>query len=82
MNMKTITINEFADKYLAANKGEKRADVVKALKDALARKKNGKKCCMCGAPIWAAGCAFAGADMCFSCMTGEADSSEDYEITE
>jgi len=80
--MKNIKINDFAEEYLKTNKGEKREAVIKALKDALKRKKNGAKCCVCGAPIWAAGCAFAGSDMCFTCMTGEADSSEDYEIIE
>ena len=35
---------------------------------------------ICGAPIWAAGSAITGTKMCFSCTTGEADDSEDYEI--
>lgn len=35
---------------------------------------------ICGAPIWAAGSAITGINMCFTCTTGEADDSEDYEI--
>ena len=35
---------------------------------------------ICGAPIWAAGSAITGTNMCFTCTTGEAADSEDYEI--
>ena len=35
---------------------------------------------ICGAPIWAAGSAITGTYLCFTCTTGEADDSEDYEI--
>jgi len=35
---------------------------------------------ICGAPIWAVGSAITGTNMCFTCTTGEADDSEDYEI--
>lgn len=34
------------------------------------------ECCNCDAPVWK----FAGLDMCFSCTTGEADASGDYEL--
>jgi len=47
--------------------------------EALRAKRNGAKCESCGAPIWA----FVyphGICMCFSCTTGEADASEDYEL--
>lgn len=35
---------------------------------------------ICGQPIWAAGSAITGTYMCFTCTTGEADGSGDYEI--
>ena len=41
---------------------------------------SGARCMICGAPIWAAGSAITGTNMCFTCTTGEADDSEDYEI--
>lgn len=37
---------------------------------------------ICGASIWAAGSAITGMNRCFTCTTGEADDSEDYEIEE
>lgn len=37
--------------------------------------------CDCGEPIWVIGSAETG-HMCFTCITGEADPSEDYEIAE
>ena len=38
------------------------------------------KCMICGAPIWAAGSAITGSNLCFTCTTGEANDSDDYEI--
>ncbi len=35
---------------------------------------------VCGQPIWAIGSATVDWDGCFTCITGEADESEDYEI--
>lgn len=32
--------------------------------------------CQCGEPVWR----FGGQGLCFSCTTGEADASEDYEL--
>jgi hypothetical protein len=32
--------------------------------------------CNCGQPVWR----LAGCGMCFTCTTGESDSSEDYEL--
>ena len=57
-----------------------RRELIAALRESLAAKKNGARCMICGAPIWAAGSAITGTNMCFTCTTGEADDSEDYEI--
>jgi hypothetical protein len=51
-----------------------------SLREAVKAKKDGKKC-DCGNEIWAIGSA-AVYHACFTCLTGEADSSEDYEINE
>lgn len=77
-----ISISKFAEQYLKNNPNENKEQITKSLTDALHRKNKGTKCCICGAPIWAAGSAVSGSDMCFTCITGESDDSEDYEITE
>lgn len=78
--MQPITIEKYADMVMRNNNGYNRADLVKSLRAALAAKQNGAKCMICGQPIWAAGSAITGANLCFTCTTGEADDSEDYEI--
>lgn len=76
-----ISIPKFADSVMENNKGQyKRADLIKVLEETLQAKKNGAKCMICGQPIWAAGSAITGTYMCFTCTTGEADNSDDYEI--
>lgn len=62
------------------NKGYNRNELTETLQAALDAKNQGAKCIICGQPIWAAGSAITGTDMCFTCTTGEADDSEDYEI--
>lgn len=75
-----ISIPDFANDVMKNNKGYNRKDLIKTLKETLKAKQNGTKCIICGAPIWAAGSAITGTYMCFTCMTGKADNSEDYEI--
>lgn len=75
-----ISINKFADLTVKNNPGTNKTELIASLKDALARKNAGAVCMCCGNTIWAAGSAVTGSDMCFSCTTGEADSSEDYEV--
>jgi len=64
------------------NKGYKKKELERDLRAVLAAKKAGAKCMICGVPIWAVGSAITGMDRCFTCTTGEADDSEDYEIEE
>lgn len=76
-----ISIEKFADDVMKHNKGEyKRSELIADLQASLRAKKNGATCIICGAPIWAAGSAIIGTNMCFTCITGESDDSEDYEI--
>ncbi|MCX4371191.1 MAG: hypothetical protein OSJ58_05080 [Dysosmobacter sp.] len=75
-----ISIEEFADSTMKNNKGYNRKELIRTLEETLQAKKAGATCIICGAPIWAAGSAITGTYMCFTCTTGEADNSEDYEI--
>ncbi len=48
------------------------------LKELIQMSKNRGMCIVCGQPVWRLG----DCDMCFSCTTGEADNSDDYELVE
>ena len=78
--MRPISIQEFADMTVKSNKGMNKKELIQALKHSLEEKNSGARCIACGSPIWAAGSAITGTNMCFSCTTLEADDSEDYEI--
>jgi len=78
--MVPISIEKFADITAKNNKDINREDLIESLKGTLEDKNDGAKCCQCGDPIWAAGSAITGMHMCFTCITLEADDSEDYEI--
>ncbi|MGL5712387.1 MAG: hypothetical protein ACRCXT_02480 [Paraclostridium sp.] len=80
MTMVLIEVKEFAKKYVESNKSEKIEDVIKRLNESLENKNSGAKCCQCGETIWALGSAVSGFEGCFTCITGEADHSSDYEV--
>ena len=75
-----ISIEKFAKLFIKDNSGEKYEDVVKRLKETLKRKNEGACCQVCGQSIWAIGSAIGSFDGCFTCVTGESDDSDDYEI--
>ena len=75
-----ISIEKFADGVMKNNKDYNRRELIQTLRETLDAKKKGAKCMICGAPIWAAGSAITGMNRCFTCTTGEADDSGDYEI--
>jgi len=75
-----ISLKDYVAKHLAANPRANRTKLVDHLKAALAAYKAGVRC-SCGEQIWVIGSAFAG-NACFTCISGEADSSEDFEIAE
>ena len=79
-NFIPISKKEFAQKIVKNNKGEKKKNIIKAIEASLKDVRKGQKC-SCGNPIWVAGSIFVG-NSCFTCITGEADASEDYEIEE
>ena len=51
-----------------------------AIDAVLALKKLGVTCEDCENAIWVLGSVIVGRNTCFTCITGEADDSEDYEI--
>ncbi|MEQ1892059.1 MAG: hypothetical protein ABL998_05910 [Planctomycetota bacterium] len=75
-----ISIDEYARKHVASNKGDNLADITSALRNQLEVFNRGVNC-SCGEPIWVIGSALAGS-ACFTCITGEAEPSDDYEIDE
>lgn len=75
-----IRLDEYVQLHLKRNPGVVAADITARLQSALEAYKAGQRC-YCGAPIWVIGSAEAGLS-CFTCITGEADPSDDYEIAE
>ncbi len=76
-----VQLEQYVRMHVKNNPGESPASVEKRLRSALAAYKAGRGCSQCGAPIWVIGPAQVGF-MCFTCITGEAVPSEDYEIAE
>lgn len=52
--MQPISVEAFASMVMKNNKGYRKKELVKTLNETLTAKKNGAKCMICGAPIWAA----------------------------
>ncbi len=77
-----ISLGQYVELHLKSNPGLSREEVTEALTDALQAYKSGARCSNCGNPIWVIGSAFSGFEGCFTCITGEADPEEDYEIDE
>ena len=78
--MVPISVKKSAEITAKRNKDINKNELMTALNEALKRKKKGASCIICGRPIWAAGSAIVETDTCFTCITGEADDSDDYEI--
>ncbi len=75
-----IAIDDFIKDYHKTNPKEDAGALRETLASVVDAKKKGAVCNICGQPIWAIGSAVVGWDGCFTCITGEADNSEDYEI--
>ena len=71
-----ISLESAIKSHIKLNGGDE-ANVRAEMEKNIRMKKNGAKC-QCDQPIWALG----GTEMCFSCTTGEADASDDYEFEE
>ena len=81
MGFVPISIRDYVRLHLKNNPGVKAAELTARLQSTLEEYQAGHGCSNCGAPIWVIGAAEVGL-MCFTCTTGEADPSEDYEIAE
>jgi hypothetical protein len=77
-NFKPISIDKFTDLYQKNNPDTDKDDLRKSLNHFKTLKLQGQKC-GCGNPIWIIGSAISGMG-CFTCITGETDNSNDYEI--
>ena len=75
-----ISMEKFIPLHLSSNPTYTRADVESRLEAALAAHKAGTRC-DCGNPIWVIGSAEAG-NACFTCITGDAFPTDDYELEE
>jgi hypothetical protein len=73
-----ITLENYIELHLKSNPTENKLAITKKLKNALKSYKSGKKCA-CGNVIWVIGSAFTGL-CCYSCLTGESEPHNDYEI--
>ncbi len=73
-----ISIDEFVAQTLKSNSDFKADELKRALEDFKERKIHGELC-DCGNQIWIIGSAISG-KACFTCITGESDCSDDYEI--
>jgi hypothetical protein len=75
-----ISLDDFIKAHKKNNPSEDMKEYRANLEQAVSAKKSGAVCHQCGSPIWAIGTGTVGWNGCFTCITGEADSSEDYEI--
>ncbi len=76
--MQLISIDQFLDSQFRNNQG--REKLKSQLQGLVKEKANGAKCVNCGNEIWVIGSALSGSKMCFACITGETDDSNDYEV--
>jgi hypothetical protein len=78
MGFVPIAVEDYIGLHLKSNPKEDPAALRKRLREYVAAALAGARC-HCGAPIWVIGSASAG-HACFTCITGEAFPSDDYEI--
>jgi hypothetical protein len=79
MGFVPIGVREYAKLHAKANPDENAAELLARLRSCVSDALSGARC-QCGAPICVIGSGFV--DACFTCITGEAFPSEDYEIDE
>jgi hypothetical protein len=73
-----ISIDEFVEQTIKINPDLKAGELKRGLVEFKKRKMRGELC-DCGNPLWIIGSAITGKG-CFTCITGESDCSDDYEI--
>ena len=77
-NFNKISVDSFIEKYKKDNPKEDLKQLKNSILYFKQLKKEGVKC-NCGNSIWVIGSAISGKG-CFTCITGESDYSNDYEI--
>lgn len=80
MGFTPIKLGDYVHRHLKDNCGQTAKEVTARVQAALERYKAGAVC-QCGSPIWVVGSAEVG-NACFTCITGEWDPADDYEIAE
>lgn len=78
IKLKKISIDNFIQIYKKRNPNENFVELRNNLLHFKKVKKRGEKC-ICGNPIWVIGSAISGKG-CFTCITGESYTTDDYEI--
>ena len=78
MGFVPISLDKYVKLHLESNPNTKESDLRKNLNKALNDYNKGVKC-SCGNDIWVIGSASVG-NSCFTCITGEANPLEDFEI--
>jgi hypothetical protein len=73
-----ISLDKFVAKTIKSNPNMDAIELKKSLELFKKLKRQGELC-DCGNPLWIIGSAISGKG-CFKCITGETDSSNDYEI--
>ena len=77
-NFVPISLDDYVRLHLKSHPRADAADLRARLGRALEGYRSGLRC-SCGEPVWVIGSAEAGL-ACFTCITGEADPTGDYEI--
>jgi hypothetical protein len=80
MGFVPIGVSEYVKLHVKANPDENPTELLTRLRSCVLDALMGARC-HCGAPVWVVGSVSAGYG-CFTCITGEAFPSEDYEIDE
>lgn len=75
-----ISIDKFIEMSVKSNPGTSKKELKSSLMESVDLKLKGAKCDVCGSSIWAIGTSIVGWNGCFTCITGEVDNSEDFEI--
>lgn len=75
-----IKLEAYIELHLKNNPSFSREETKEGLISALNDHKRGVRC-NCGNPIWVIGSAMVG-NACFTCITGEPNPDEDYELDE
>jgi hypothetical protein len=80
MDFVPVGIKEYVRMHLRSNPGSTAEEIREQLKAALAAHRSGERC-QCGNALWIIGSAVS-SYACFTCITGEAFPSDDYEIAD